>query len=322
MEPGTWTGTETEPGMTAPIKYIFWTTGWTSVVGDWNGDGTTKIGLYKDGAWYLDWNGNGVWDAGTDKVYIFGTAGWTSVVGDWNGDGKPRLGSTRMEPGTWTGTETGPGMTVPTRYIFSVTGWTSVVGDWNGDGKPRSGSTRMEPGTWTGTETESGMTVQIRYIFSVLPGGTQLLGTGTETGPKIGLYKDGTWYLDWNGNGAWDNVIDKVYIFGTTGWMSVVGDWNGDGATKIGLYMDGTWYVDRNGDGMYTTGVNTAYTFRGEDGWTPLVRDWNGSGTTKIGVVNGLAPGIWTTTEMVYGMRIPIKSIISWNASQLYSSHW
>ena len=55
------------------------------LLGNWNGDATgTKIGVYKDGTWYLDYNGNGVWDAGIDKVDYFGTLGWTSVVGKWN----------------------------------------------------------------------------------------------------------------------------------------------------------------------------------------------------------------------------------------------
>ena len=44
----------------------------------------TKIGVYEDGIWYLDWNGNGAWDAGTDKMYPFGATGWISVIGDWN----------------------------------------------------------------------------------------------------------------------------------------------------------------------------------------------------------------------------------------------
>ncbi len=50
--------------------YTFGTTGWNLVIGDWNGDGKgTKIGVYQNGVWYLDYNGNGMWDAGTDKVY-------------------------------------------------------------------------------------------------------------------------------------------------------------------------------------------------------------------------------------------------------------
>ena len=64
---------------------MFGAAGWTPIVGDWNGAGTTKIGIYKDGMWYLDndGSGNGVWDTG-DKNYGFGlTSGWTPVVGKW-----------------------------------------------------------------------------------------------------------------------------------------------------------------------------------------------------------------------------------------------
>lgn len=45
------------------------------VVGDWNGMGTTKIGVYRKstGYWYLDTNGNGQWDGcGTDKCIPWG----------------------------------------------------------------------------------------------------------------------------------------------------------------------------------------------------------------------------------------------------------
>jgi len=45
------------------------------VTGDWNGTGTTKIGIYTDGLWYLDINGNGAWDGEpTDKIAVFGLA--------------------------------------------------------------------------------------------------------------------------------------------------------------------------------------------------------------------------------------------------------
>ena len=40
----------------------------------------SKIGVYKDGAWYLDWNGNGAWDQGIDRAFNFGAAGWTPVM--------------------------------------------------------------------------------------------------------------------------------------------------------------------------------------------------------------------------------------------------
>ena len=88
---------------------------------------------------------------------------------------------------------------------------------------------------------------------------------------KIGIYRDGVWYLDWNGNGAWDAGKDKVYNFGAPGWTLVIGDWNGDGkGAKIGIYRDGIWYLDWNGNGMWDAGTDKVYNF-GAPGWSPVI---------------------------------------------------
>jgi hypothetical protein len=39
------------------------------VTGDWNGYGTEKMGIFRNGVWFLDWNGNYVWDSG-DRQHI------------------------------------------------------------------------------------------------------------------------------------------------------------------------------------------------------------------------------------------------------------
>ena len=63
-------------------------TGWTQLVGDWNGDGKSEIGIYKDAVWYLDYGGSGVIDANT-RYYQFGAARLDArVLGDWNGNDK------------------------------------------------------------------------------------------------------------------------------------------------------------------------------------------------------------------------------------------
>jgi hypothetical protein len=56
------------------------------VVGDFNGDGIDELGVYRDGTWYIDTNGNGVIDAG-DMTFELGRAGDLPVVGDWDGNG-------------------------------------------------------------------------------------------------------------------------------------------------------------------------------------------------------------------------------------------
>jgi hypothetical protein len=53
------------------------------VVGDWNHSGTTKVGIFRAGTWYLDTNGNGLWDPGTDQILTWGQAGDAPVVGAW-----------------------------------------------------------------------------------------------------------------------------------------------------------------------------------------------------------------------------------------------
>src|SRR5262249_22983808 len=44
----------------------------------------TKIGVFRDGTWFLDTNGNGVWDGeDIDRKLSFGQAGDIPVVGRW-----------------------------------------------------------------------------------------------------------------------------------------------------------------------------------------------------------------------------------------------
>ena len=87
------------------------------------------------------------------------------------------------------------------------------------------------------------------------------------------MYKDGAWYLDWNGNGAWDQGTDKAYSFGATGWTPIIGDWNPSVAgTKIGVYQNGMWYIDMDGSGTWNAG-DRANLF-GTLGWTPVVGKW------------------------------------------------
>ena len=45
----------------------------------------TRVGLYRNGTWYLDTNGNGIWDAATDGFTVnwAGVPGNAPVTGKW-----------------------------------------------------------------------------------------------------------------------------------------------------------------------------------------------------------------------------------------------
>ena len=205
--------------------YGFGMAGDIPVTGDWDGTGIMRVGVFRNGWWYLDMNGNGTWDPGVDVAISFGQAGDVPVVGNWNGstDGKSKIGVFRN--GTWyldypgTGSWVGCGapsvITQDACLTFGQTGDVPVVGNWNGsvDGKS-----------------------------------------------KIGVFRNGTWYLDYPGTGSWvgcgaPSVItqDACLTFGQTGDVPVVGNWNGsvDGKSKIGVFRNGTWYLDYPGTGSW-----------------------------------------------------------------------
>ena len=255
---------------------VFGTVGWTSVFGDWNGDGKSEIGIFKDGTWYLDYNGNGMWDAGIDKLDYFGTVGYTPVIGNWNGDATgDKIGI--FKDGAWYLDNDGSGTwnAGDRANMFGTVGWIPVVGNWNGDSRSEIGI--FKDGTWYLDYNGNGMwdagIDKLDYFGTV--GYTPVLGNwnGDATGTKIGIYRNGAWYLDNDGSGTW-NTGDQANMFGTVGWTSAAGDWNGDGRTKIGIFRDGTWYLDYNGNGMWDAGIDKLDYF-GTGGWTSLVGKWS-----------------------------------------------
>ncbi|GFE57551.1 hypothetical protein [Geobacter sp. AOG1] len=68
------------------------------------------------------------------------------------------------------------------------------------------------------------------------------------------FHGNGVWYIDSNGNGAWDGTsTDGLYTYGTglTGAVPVIGDWTGHGTSKLGVYDNGVWYLDLSGNGAW-----------------------------------------------------------------------
>jgi hypothetical protein len=115
------------------------------VVGDWNGSGTTKVGLYRNGLWVLDLNGNGTFDGGDTTVSFGGIAGDVPVVGDWTGTGTSKVGVVRAGF-LWILDTNGNGSFDAGDAVFAfggITGDVPVVGDWNGSGTSKVGVFRL-----------------------------------------------------------------------------------------------------------------------------------------------------------------------------------
>ena len=57
-------------------------TGDKPIVGNWNGTGSNRIGVFRNGTLILDNNGSNAWEP-SDQVGGFGIAGDLAVIGNW-----------------------------------------------------------------------------------------------------------------------------------------------------------------------------------------------------------------------------------------------
>lgn len=101
---------------------------------------------------------------------------------------------------------------------------------------------------------------------------------------QVGVYKDGHWRLDFDGNGQFEFFKDRNFGLGFPGAQQFVADWNGDGFDEVGVFSAGYWFIDYNGDGQWDGGVNDLFFSFGWAGATPVVGDWNGDGAADVGV--------------------------------------
>ncbi len=173
------------------------------VSGDWNGDGLDEIGFFRpsDATFYLDYNGNGVFDSGTDPSFYFGSSSDLPISGDWNGDGKDEIGTFRIVNGI-------------TAYFYV---------DYNG-------SLAWEAGV--DHSHSFGNTDDLPVIGKWKGGAQDYIGVYSP--------QDRSFYLDWDGDGAWNQTTDKQFSFIPTSdnhkFIPVAGDWNDDGRESIGLF--------------------------------------------------------------------------------------
>ena len=124
-------------GTTQPRTARFGMAGGIPFAGDFNGDGLAEIGIFWQGQWFIDLNGNGLWDD-EDLWAKLGNNADLPITGDWDGDGKDDIGiygpiwpgdpRDRARAGAAGSTErtTGRGEERSARAVRS-TGWSTYV---------------------------------------------------------------------------------------------------------------------------------------------------------------------------------------------------
>ena len=193
------------------------------VMGDWTGSGVIRLGIFRDGKWYLDLNNNRKWDGveGGDALAEFGLPGDTAVVGDWNGDGIAKLGVFRH--GEWV-----LDVNNNRRYDrsdpichFGFSGDAPAVGKW----KPGSQVDQIgvyRNGAWIlDSNGDRVFQPSDAQFFFGLPGDIPVVSRSRS---RIGVYRNGVWVLDLKGSRKFDS--DAGFItYGSPGDRPLIAEW-------------------------------------------------------------------------------------------------
>jgi hypothetical protein len=281
FNPVSWTGTPLDRGQWTladtqgtPIhRFIFGIEGAIPVTGDFDGDGVSEVAVFFDGLWFIDLNGNGVWDEG-DLWARLGKAGDQPITGDWDGDGKTDIGIF------------GPAWAGDARALEVEPGLPDADNELTG----RHKNIPPDPPDATSGRRTLKRTAQgdlrsdvIDHVFQYGSEGDRAV-SGDWNGDgvtNIGLFRNGTWYLDADGDGRWSRG-DKMIQMGGPGDLPVVGDWNGDGIDDVGLFRDGVWRLDIDGD--HKLGPHDRVFNLGGPHDRPIAGDFNGDGIDEVGV--------------------------------------
>jgi protocatechuate 3,4-dioxygenase beta subunit len=288
FDPATWKGANLNQGGEWSIadangivvkKYQYGLPDATPVVGDWNGDGVSEIGVFLDGQWLLDLDGNGLWDEGDLWAHLGGDTD-QPVAGDWDGDGKADIGIFGM---AWIGDikaiEADPGL--PTALNPPKNRYKNIPPD----AQHAAVGYREMKRTYAGKIRSDA----IDHVFEYgTTGDKAVVGDWTGDGiKKIGVFRNGTWYLDIDGDGRW-SAPDVMVEFGREGDVPVPGDWTGDGITKLGVYRGGTFVLDTNNNRQLDA---TDKVFElGAPGDKPFAGDFDGKGIDTVGVYHEATP--------------------------------
>jgi hypothetical protein len=210
------------------------------LAGDWDGDGRTEVGTYKDAAVALRLH------SGQVLRYRYGFTGATAVVGDWDGDGRDSIGV--YHRAQWYLRDTLTPGPADRSFGYGLAGDLPAVGHWRGAGAG-DGIAVLRSGVWS-------------LRLGATPGPAQVVTRFGRAGdvPVVG---------DWNGDG-WDDVgvhRGQTFVlarprggpatlaFGRATDVPVAGDWDGLGGDTPGVGRPAAWYVRNDLAGGIATQV-------------------------------------------------------------------
>lgn len=207
--------------------------------GDWDGDGDSDPGWWRDGAVALR-----VGAAVTR--FRYGRPGDVPLVGDWDDDGRDEIGVVR--DGVWYLRNTLTSGAADRSFIYGriALGDLPLVGDWDGDGRDGVGIVRG--GEWHLRNSLSGGHGERVFTYGrILRGDVPIVGDWDADGDDTpGIVRDRDFHLR---NVLAGGTADHTIGLGRATDRPVAGDWDRDGRTTPGVVRETRWFLDDDLDG-------------------------------------------------------------------------
>ena len=206
----------------------------TPVSGAWTGGVFDHIGLFENGVWQLDLDGD--FYVGDDSPpFQFGQPGDLPVTGDWDGDGVHSVGVFR--DGTFYLDFNDNRLLDADDVVaaFGAAGDHPIAGDWNGDGVDEIGVFRNAQWAldtsgnfeWGGGDDA--------FVFGA-PGDRPMAGDWNPATSRdsIAIFRDGMWAIDLNEDFQFTSA-DVSLSYGASTSRPFTGDFIGTNADEIGV---------------------------------------------------------------------------------------
>jgi hypothetical protein len=237
-----------------------------TLIGDWDGDGETTVGIRRGNQYFLDNNNDGE----ADVIFGIGRNSDVAIVGDWDGDGKDEIGLRR---GNYYYLDTDFDNSSNIDFGIGRTTDEVIVGDWDGDGKDEIGLRR---GNYYYFDDDHDGKTDFHFGIGRVSDALLVGDWDNDNIETIGLRRGNHYFLD---NNHSDNVSEIDFGIGRNSDVAIVGDWDGDGSDNIGLKRGNHYYLDTDFDNSSNIDFGIGRTTD-----EVIVGDWDGDGKDEIGL--------------------------------------